>query len=340
MLDLERFSRFTSDLTNRGLLYAIAQDRIDSPLPLDPEENWLFWTQPQPPLLEWIARSYPPSPVRKAFLDSMLDQDHASGIEAHYDVSNDFYALFLDKQYRFYSAADFLSDRDTLEDAQRNKAMYLKSLLNLQGDEKILDLGCGWGAMLKLLRDEGHRGELQGFTLSKEQLAYTQNLGFNVSLTNFITTPFDRGTFDRILSIGALEHVRPDEIKSIYQKIYDALVPGGLGVHQFFSLEREPYPASMVMIQLFFPGSLLVMHPVHIQAAQEVGFRITHDSIHEYRATLRAWYDRLVAHREQALNLVGLRTYNRYMTFFPISWLFFEQNEARLHRVVMQKPLG
>lgn len=339
MLNLERLSRFTSDLTHRGLLYAIAHDRICSPVPLDPEENWSFWTQPQPSLLQSIARTYPPEPRRKAFLDSMLAQDHASGIEAHYDVSNDFYALFLDRQYRFYSCADFLDEKNTLEEAQRNKAMYLRSLLNLQGDEKVLELGCGWGAMLKLLREEGHRGELMGFTLSKEQLAYAQSLGLNASLTNFITTPFEGAAFDRILSVGALEHVRPGEIEGIYQKIYDALIPGGLAVHQFFSLEHEPYPASMVMVQLFFPGSLLVMHPVHLEAAERAGFRITHDSVHDYKPTLRAWYDRLVAHREQALKLVDLMTYNRYMTFFPISWLFFEQNEAKLHRVVLEKPL-
>lgn len=119
MVDLERFSRFTSDFTTRGLLYAIAHDRIHSSVPLDPEENWLFWTQPQPAWLEGLARSYPPEPFRKAFLDSMLQQDHASGIETHYDVSNEFYALFLDHQYRFYSAADFLTEQDTLEQAQR-----------------------------------------------------------------------------------------------------------------------------------------------------------------------------------------------------------------------------
>ena len=337
MVNLERYSRFASDLAARGLLYAIAHDRICSPLPLEPEENWLFWTQPKPSLLEWIARACPPEPIRKAFLDSRLERDHADGIEVHYDVSNDFYALFLDRQYRFYSAADFLTETDTLEEAQRHKAMYLRSLLHLQGDENVLDLGCGWGSMLKLLRDEGHRGKLTGFTLSRNQLAYAQTLELNVSLTNFITTPFEREAFDRVLSIGALEHVRPSEIQGIYQKIYDALVPGGVSVHQFFSLEHEPYPASMVMVQLFFPGSLLVMHSTHVEAAERVGFRITHDSTHDYRPTLQAWYDRLVEHREQALNLVGLTTYNRYMTFFPISWLFFQQNEAKLHRIVIEK---
>lgn len=270
----------------------------------------------------------------------MLTQDHTSGIETHYDVSNEFYALFLDTKYKFYTCADFHSARDTLEEAQTHKAEYIHSLLKLNGHERLLDLGCGWGAMLKYFQDTGHKGELTGFTLSKEQLVYAlEKLGLNVSLTNFITEPFENAPYERIFSIGALEHVRPQEIKKIYQKIYDSLVPGGLAVHQFFSLEREPYPVSMVMIQLFFPGSLLVMHRNHLEAAKSAGFRITHDSIHDYKPTIRAWYDRLAANREKAIALVGLELYNRYMTFFPIAWLFFQKKEAKLHRIVMEKSV-
>ena len=334
-----KLSLFASDLIARGPLYAIANYRIHTPFPLDAVENWQFWTEPKPSWLEWFARSYPPEPSRIAYIDAMLDRDHSAGIEAHYDVSNEFYALFLDPKYKFYTCAEFHSDTETLEVAQTNKAEYLRSLLNLAGDEKILDLGCGWGAMLKFLQDTHHRGELTGFTLSKEQQIYArQELDLNVSLTNFITHPFENAAYDRIISIGALEHVRPKELEQMYQKIYDALIPGGLAVHQFFSLAREPYPNSVVMLQLFFPGSMLVMHHTHIEAAERVGFKITHDSIHDYRPTLRAWYDRFVANRSRALELVGLETFNRYMTFFPISWLFFQQHEADLHRMVMVKP--
>jgi cyclopropane-fatty-acyl-phospholipid synthase len=335
-----KISRLVSDFIARGPLYAIANERIHAPVPLDVEKNWQFWTEPKAPIWEWLARSYPPEPARIAYLDAMLDATHSQGIEAHYDISNDFYALFLDTKYRFYTCAEFYNDTETLEQAQTNKAEYLQSLLNLNGDEKLLDLGCGWGAMLQFLKDAGHRGELAGFTLSKEQQSYAaRELGLNVSLTNFITHEFGNATYDRILSIGSIEHVRPTELEPLYQKIYDALVPGGLAVHQFFSLAREAYPTSMVMVQLFFPGSLLVMHQTHIQAAERVGFKITHDSIHDYRPTLRAWYDRLAANQTQALELVGLEIYNRYLTFFAISWLFFEQHEADLHRIVMSKPV-
>jgi cyclopropane-fatty-acyl-phospholipid synthase len=338
MSNLKRFLQFARELVERGFLYAIASYRIQSPTPLDPVENWQFWNEPKPDWLVSLIRAYPPESSRKAYLESMLNQDHSKGIEAHYDVSNEFYALFLDTQYKFYTCAEFLNDQETLEEAQSHKAEYLRALLKLTGQEKILDLGCGWGGMLQYLHDAGHSGELRGFTLSKEQLVYDrQQLGLNVSLTNFITEPFEQTFYDRILSIGALEHVRPSELKALYQKIYDALVPGGLAVHQFFSFERESYPASGVMLQLFFPGSLLVRHSHHIEAAESAGFRITHDSIHDYKPTIRSWYERLVKNCDKAQSLVGLEIYNRYMTFFPIAWLFFKQKEAELHRIVMEK---
>ena len=94
----------------------------------------------------------------------------------------------------------------------------------------------------------------------------------------------------------------------------------------------------MVVGQLFFPGSLLSMHDAHLQVAAEIGFRITHDSVHDYQPTLRAWYERLANNQKRGIELVGLEIYNRYMTFFPFVWLFCQQHESELHRVVMEKP--
>ena len=257
MNTFQRSMQFASDWADAGLLYAIANYRIHSPTPLDPIENWQFWTNSKPDWAVNLSKNSPSPAKRKAYLENKLTRDHASGIEEHYDVSNEFYALFLDTQYRFYPCAEFLNDQESLEDAQTHKAEYLRSLIKLSGNEKILDLGCGWGAMLKYLQETDHKGELAGFTLSKEQLAYGKEaLGFDISLSNFITEPFRDTPYDRIFSIGAIEHVRPVELKGLYQKIYSSLAPGGLSVHQFFSFEHEAYPASAIILQLFFPGSL------------------------------------------------------------------------------------
>jgi cyclopropane-fatty-acyl-phospholipid synthase len=329
---------FASDFVGRGLLYSIANQRIHALTPLDKDENWHFWTDPKSSLLEWFAKIYPPVSTRVAYLDKMLNSAHAAGIEAHYDVSNDFYALFLDHKYRFYTCAEFRNNTETLEEAQTNKAEHLLTLLDLHKTEKILDLGCGWGAMLRFLQDAGHSGKLAGLTLSKEQQVYAhQELGLQVSLADFITDDFEDAPYDRILSIGSLEHVRPHELDQLYKKIYAALAPGGLAVHQFISLAQEAYPTSMVLMQLFFPGSLIVLHDTHLKAAEQAGFKITHDSIHDYRPTLKMWYERLATNKAQALELVGLEIYNRYMTFFPVCWLFFQQHEADIHRISMVK---
>lgn len=336
--EAKRLTRFASELVKNGPLYALADFRIHSPEPLPLLENWKYWTDPKPAWLAGLMRAYPPRSRRKAFLDAMLREDHASGIEAHYDVSNEFYALFLDNQYKFYTCADFHGSQETLEEAQAHKAEFIRGLLRLSGSEKILELGCGWGSMLKFLHEAGHGGELTGLTLSQEQLAYIQKQeGLSASLSDFITEPFDGSPYDRLYSIGALEHVRPSELASLYQKMHDALAPGGLAVHQFFSYRSDPYPISVAVLELFFPGSMLSMHCDHIEAAEAAGFRVTHDSTHDYKPTIKAWYDRLVANSEEAMALVGLEVYNRYMTFLPIAWLFFQQEEADLHRMVTEK---
>ena len=135
---------------------------------------------------------------------------------------------------------------------------FVLSVNQLSGQEKILDLGCGWGAMLKFLRDSGYQGELFGLTLAKEQLVYAkQELNLDVKLKNFVTDSFDDRNYDRIFSIGALEHVRPQELSALYHKIYDALTPGGLAVHQFFSFNKEPYPVSAIALQIFSPARCL-----------------------------------------------------------------------------------
>jgi cyclopropane-fatty-acyl-phospholipid synthase len=331
--------KFASDFVMRGPVYAIAADRMNSPTPLEPAENWDFWAGGAWDSLIPYLTSYPPQAARKAYLDSILKIDHATGIESHYDVSNEFYALFLDRKYKFYSCAEFTSSEDTLEEAQEKKAEHIYSLLNLRGDEKILELGCGWGSMLKFLNDKGHTGDLQGLTLSNDQLNYAkESLGLNVSLTNFVTEPFDGQPYDRIFSIGAFEHIKPNEIEYLYAKMFDALAPGGRAILHFFTLNRDPYPVAMIISQLFFPGSMLVLHHRHTDAAKNAGFLISHDSRHDYRPTLRAWYDRLSERREEALKLVGLKVYNQYMSFFPLSWLFFNQNDATVHRMILEKP--
>ena len=239
---------------------------------LDSQETWNRFTQPKGRLFEWLMSNYPPPFIRQLFLDiyyrrSFFFKEHSAGISEHYDLSNSFYELFLDKKYMFYSAADFQKSTDTLEDAQENKANYIINLIEPKAGEKILDIGCGWGAMLKKISDSvSDKKNLYGYTLSKEQKKFIdEKYGFNVELKDFITTEYDKESFDKIFSIGSIEHVRECELLPLTQKLSNALKPNGKIVHQFFCQTGKVIPTRLISFALvIFPGSELTNLEQHL----------------------------------------------------------------------------
>ena len=339
---LARWRRFASDAVSLGIPSASVNYFTASPTPVDPEFVWQYFTQPRHALIEKIAvDSYPLPAQRRRILRQMMDQSHAAGIEYHYDLSNDFYRLFLDKDFLFYSCADFHSPSDTLEQAQRNKADHLLSLISPRAGERILEFGCGWGSMMRRIHAAtGDKDNLFGYTLSKEQALYIEeNFGFNVILDDIVIADLGVAAYDKIYSIGALEHIRPDEIFPLLKKLHAALKPGGRLVQHFFSLNgTDRLPNSMVGAQQFFPGSMLSLHSDHLDWSRHAGFVLAGDTEHDYRPTLRAWFDRLVAHRDKAIELVGLQTTNKYLAYFAGSWNFFDRKKATLHRLVLERP--
>jgi cyclopropane-fatty-acyl-phospholipid synthase len=323
-----------------GPAYGTLQFMIRSPRPLDPVKTWNLIVGKNAPVLDWIRVHWPLWFLRKPLVGAKMKQDHILGISAHYDVSNEFYELFLDKKYMFYSCADFPTGRETLEEAQTIKANFILNLLQPKAGEKILELGCGWCPMLKRIYEEtGDKENLFGYTISQEQVEYNrQHHGFQVEFRDFITTDYPERFYDKIYSIGAWEHVRPKEVPTVLAKLYQALKPGGLLMHHFFCRPNELVPSTYPVAQIFFPGSVSDSYRHHIRSCEAAGFRIVHQSIHDYRDTLRAWFTRLVEQREQAVALVGVQTYNRYLVFFAASSRYFEEVTAMLVRVAMVKP--
>jgi cyclopropane-fatty-acyl-phospholipid synthase len=137
--------------------------------------------------------------------------------------------------------------------------------------------------------------------------------------------------------VGSLEHVRPHEIEGLHHKLYRCLPSGGRVVHQFFSAVGDPHSTYMVALQHFFPGTVLSRHEHIVAAIRRAGFRIAVDVTDDYRPTLRAWFQNLVAYQEAAMRLVGVQGYNRYLTFFAASWRFFADGQAVLHRLLLVK---
>lgn len=334
-----RMLAFPFESTVYGLGYGVVNFLIRHSKPLDPDWVWDFINPEKPNLGTWLSENYPPTFMRRLLLAAKMKQDHLFGISAHYDVSNEFYKLFLDRKYMFYTCADFHTADDTLEQAQTQKAEFILKLIDPKPGEKILDLGCGWGAMLKRIFEEtGDRENLFGYTLSEEQVRHNdEHNHFNVEFKNFITCDYEEHAFHKIYSIGAWEHVRHNDLDMLVKKLHHTLRPGGRMVHHFFTTANERLINDVVIAQLFFPGSYVAAHATQVKAFERNGFRIVQRTIHDYRPTLRAWFDNLVANKEKAIELVGIRTYNKYLVFFASSFCFFDKGAATLIRYVLEK---
>lgn len=332
--------RFLRDLAIHGTGYAVLNDLIHRPRPLDEERTWRFITDPEPALRKWLREAYPPSWMRKLVLLRQQHRDIAEGIEEHYDVSNDFYKLFLDKKFMFYTCADHIRGTETIEEAQTNKANHILKLLDPKPGERIAELGCGWASMLRFIEEHtGDRENLTGYTLSREQAAYIrEHFGYRVHLENFVKAEYPREYYDKVYSIGAWEAIRKQEVDVVMKKVFDALKPGGRFVLHFFCRLQDRFPPSISIGQLFFPGHVALSYRQHVQAMERAGFRITAQSNHDYRMTLRQWFENMVRNREEALRLVDVKTYNRYVVFFPASWRYFNDRTGVLFRFVLRKP--
>ena len=131
-------------------------------------------------------------------------------VKHHYDIGEELYDLFLDKKHRQYSCAYFMKDDESLEDAQQNKINHIIKKLNLKPEQKVLDIGCGWGGMAFEIAKQS-QCEVKGISLSENQINYCKNKAKELNMDNQVHFELCdyrsvKGKFDRIVSVGAFEH--------------------------------------------------------------------------------------------------------------------------------------
>lgn len=337
---MNRLLRLPLDTLMHGTAYGALNYLIADPEPLDPERTWALLTGPERPLRKALRKAWPPPWMRELTLRGASRMAMEEAIPRHYDVSNDFYALFLDPRFMFYSCADHLRGDEALEEAQHNKARHLLGLIDPHPGERILELGCGWASMLRVIEEHtGDRENLSGWTLSAEQVAWIrEKYGYSVEKKNFVTGDYPVSAYDKVYSIGAWESVRPHEADGALKKVFDALKPGGAFVLHFFCRTADPLPPAAATAQLFFPGHVPMSYGQHVRAFERAGFRVERTSVHDYRGTLRQWFENLAGKRDEALALVPVETWNRYVVFFPASWRYFDERTGVVFRFVLRKP--
>jgi cyclopropane-fatty-acyl-phospholipid synthase len=250
-------------------------------------------------------------------------------VQAHYDLSDDFFALFLDPS-RTYSCAYFERDDLTLEEAQLAKIDLALGKCDLAPGMTLLDIGCGWGATAKRAA-ERYGVRVVGLTLSRNQQAYaarvTRGLPVDIRLQGW--EEFDEPV-DRIVSIGAFEHFREARFAEFFAKCHRLLPPGArMLLHTIVFADEATMAARGIALDhdvvLFgkfirkhiFPGGQLVEPGVIADYAQAAGFAIErrHSLQPHYARTLDAWAENLAAARAKAVALTGIETYDTYMKY-------------------------
>ena len=176
----------------------------------------------------------------------------------HYDLSDDFYDLFLDEN-RQYSCAYYKTPEDSLELAQLQKMAHIAAKLSLEPGQKVLDIGCGWGGMARFLAENADV-EVTGVTLSKNQLAYATEKAKQTGLStkvDYQLVDYRDVTekFDRIVSVGMFEHVGVPHFRQFFRKIKSTLTDDGVALLHTIGTADRP-SATNPWIQIYLPGRL------------------------------------------------------------------------------------
>ncbi len=274
----------------------------------------------------------------------------ASAISSHYDVSNDFYRLFLGSTMT-YSCALFDHKADWLDDSQFNKYDLICRKLGLASGMRLLDIGCGWGGMA--IHAARHYGvEVVGITISKEQhqLAVERvaeaGLQEKVEIRLQDYRDISDGPFDAISSIGMFEHVGEKRLATYFAKIDDLLVPGGRllnhAINRSVAARRGRIDPNGFMGRYVFPdGELLELGQV-VSAISASGLEVRHvESLREhYALTLRHWVQSLEENWDEAVRLSSLGRARVWRLYMAASAVGFERNDLNITQVLATKSTG
>lgn len=274
----------------------------------------------------------------------------AAAISHHYDVSNDFYALWLDP-HMIYSCAYFRAGTEDIGTAQEQKLDHICRKLRLRPGDRLLDIGCGWGGLLRwAARHHGISGV--GVTLSREQHDYAQQrcIGEGLAdrlefrLQDYRDVPGE-ACFDRIVSVGMYEHVGIANLPLYFGTIARLLAPGGLALnHGICVTDRDGRaggpPGGEFIDRYVFPGGELPHISKVLYEIAGSGLEVTdmEDLRPHYPPTLLQWVRRLEAHRDAAVRIAGEQRYRIWRMYMAGMAYAFDQGLLTVAQVLAVKP--
>ena len=262
-------------------------------------------------------------------------------IQAHYDVGDDFYALFLDPSMT-YSCAKFDAPDATLAQAQQSKIDLSLGKCELRPGHRLLDIGCGWGATARRAR-EHYGASVVGLTLSRNQLNHATRLAAAAGLDKIEFRLEGWETFnekvDRIVSIGAFEHFGRAKYSAFFNKCRSLLPADGVMLLHTITAGKPSTDWEFLRFVHFisteiFPGGDVPAPEAVIAAARAANFELVHvEALRpHYARTLDCWAANLKSREVDALKLVGEKTYAKYIKYLTGCADLFRSGECNVHQ--------
>ena len=278
-------------------------------------------------------------------------------IQHHYDVGNDFYKLWLDEQM-VYTCAFFQSPTDSLEDAQAAKLDLICRKLRLERGQRLLDIGCGWGALL-IHAAANYGVHATGITLSQAQADLARKRIAAAGLSSVCHVELrdyrDLGTepeYDRIASVGMMEHVGYERLPAYFDSAFRVLLPGGVFLNHTIirdghrppetrrrQLKSRLWKRDEFIHRYVFPDGRLVPLARVVDCAEQTGFEVRDvEALREhYAMTLRHWLRRLESHGSEAVSLVGERKYRTWRLYLLAAINGFRSGRNNIVQVLLAK---
>jgi cyclopropane-fatty-acyl-phospholipid synthase len=270
----------------------------------------------------------------------------AAAIGFHYDQPIEFYGAFLDSQM-VYSCAYFDDGVATLEEAQRSKIDYIFRKIRLMPGDRMLDIGCGWGALVIAAAQRG--AQALGITLSRSQFEEASRriaaLGLEgraeIQLRDY--RELGERTFDKIVSVGMVEHVGRPLLQRYFESAFEALRPGGLFLNHGIADQtpkRRGIKASGFIDRYVFPDGELISVSESNAVAERIGFEVRDvENLREhYARTLRAWVANLEARHDDVVRYTDERTYRVWRLYMAGSAQGFNRGRMGLFQSLLAKP--
>lgn len=285
--------------------------------------------------------------LKKLIFSPTAKKNQEQEVRSHYDLGNDFYRLWLDETMS-YSCAYFKNEADTLYQAQVNKVDYILEKLHLTEGMTLLDIGCGWGFLLiEAAKKYGVHG--MGITLSVEQHKEAQRRiaeqGLEelvrVELMDYRDLPKCKMQFDRVVSVGMVEHVGRENYQLFLDCVSKVMKPGGLFLLHFISALKE-HPGDAWMKKYIFPGGMVPSLREMLSCASEDDFHTldVEDLRLHYNRTLLCW----LANYRKNLNEIREKFDERFIRMWDMYLAScaatFHNGIIDLHQMLMSKGIN